>query len=116
MKNNIIALLEISEETYYNMFLDFGIAYCKHYTAGDNFGSEMLQRSEHYWKWWQNQYYTIDKSFIKKYSNAVNVSELLTTYKRMHDAKFLDIYPSDYIISTAFSGIVYGKKQKQKVC
>ena len=38
-------------------------------------------------------------------------------YIRLHEPKYLNIYPSDYVISATFGGIVYGKKQKkEEVC
>lgn len=113
MNNNIIQLLDISEETYTNMFIDFGTEYCNHYTAGDLFGAERLKSSKYFWAWWQNQYLTIDRAFIKKYSNTPHsCGFLLRKYEQMHSPKFLNIYPSDYVISTSFGGIVHGKREK----
>lgn len=121
MNKDILVLIQINEEQYNNMFLDFGMNYCEHYTAGDNAGSTSLKESAYFWKWWHNQYATIDKAFIKSYSNSnaknENVIEFLREkYKRMHNPIFMEIYPSDWVIQGALSGIVYGKKQKQEIC
>lgn len=117
MNKDILVLIQITEEQYNNMFLDFGMNYCEHYTAGDNDGSRKLKESAYFWKWWHNQYATIDNSFIKKYSNTAHSLDFLREkYKRMHDAKYMSIYPSDWVIQGALSGIVYGKKQKQEIC
>ncbi|MEN9448940.1 MAG: hypothetical protein RJA25_2230 [Bacteroidota bacterium] len=118
MRNNIIILIDITEEAYNNMFLDFGMAYCKHYAGDDTLGYECLVSNQHFWQWWKNQYATVDKSFIKKYSNTAHSNEFLQDkYIRLHEPKYLNIYPSDYVISATFGGIVYGKKQKkEEVC
>lgn len=118
MKNNIKTLLSISEEEYYNIFLDAGNAYCEHYTAGDVVGSQKLKDSQYFWTWWENQYKTIDSTFIKKYSNTAHSLDFLySKYVRIHQPQYMQIYPSDYVITTAFGGIVYGlKTKKTKVC
>lgn len=111
MKTKIIKMLHISEDRYNNLLLDNGIMYCEHYTTGDTVGCNNLKTSAHFWTWWTNQYRNLDNEFVKQYSNTdYTLDYLRSKYNRMHTPKYMQVYPSDYIIKSAFGGILKGKK------
>lgn len=111
MKNRVIQILQISEDQYNNQLLDNGMLYCEHYTVVDALGCNKLKTSAHFWTWWTNQYRNIDNEFIKQYSYTdYSLDYLRSKYNRMHHPKFMQVYPSDYVIKSAFGGILNGKK------
>jgi hypothetical protein len=106
-------ILQITENEYNNLFIDSGNAYCEHYADGNEMMYLGLSRSVYFWAWWGNQYATIDTAFVDKYSESGrDLAFLRGVYDRLHSPKFMEIYPSEYVLKGAFGGVLRGKKAK----
>lgn len=78
IKQQIIALLGITEQAYTAIVEQLGYNFAWHYTMHHAWSVEYLTKTAAYWKWWNNQQYLRDEMFLTEMEDYRNTgSEVL---------------------------------------
>lgn len=94
--NNILQLLQLSEEDYNVMFFDFAVQYVE--TILPHKSKEFLE-SPLYWNWYKIQFEATNNRFFHTANHRASVQELRSQWKSLHEPFTTIAQPSDYVIS-----------------
>ena len=76
IRDELLGILRISQETYYQWLFDSGLSYLARVFTGMDHLGKLMSRSEKFWKWWKNQYRILDEELINEFMEVNQVDEI----------------------------------------
>lgn len=117
LKKKVCALLGWTEMEYAEFMYNGGRIYLLHYTDGDTFFCDQIERSAIFWNWWKNHWQLRDEAFVNNdqigYLHRENLKLL---YLHTHDARILatEIRPDSCVLSNSYANMM-GELIKKEV-
>lgn len=91
-RQRIIALLGWTEETLNNFYIDQAREFLRLFYQEDSFPIEAFYICDIFWKWWKNEWFMRDSSFLY-HLNTVEGNRIENLYTYMHSAQYLNKKP-----------------------
>ena len=105
IREQVIALLLISEETFAGIVEQLGYDFAWHYTMHDDWSVKYLTFSKSYWNWWKSQWNLRDELFLlemEAYKNTGSENILMDMWLDHHSPKHVASYPDKFILQEAY--------------
>lgn len=98
-RERVVQLIGIDELDYSNHQVDTGISYLMKICDCTEVEAIEIGEQTLFWGWWSNQWYRLDRTFLKKYARSKFSQDWLSKrYKELHDPDFLDVFPHSVIM------------------
>lgn len=110
MNKQLLNLLQLTEQQYNEFLFDAACEYAEHYLGVEN--AKTFISNSAYWVWYTNAFEASNLRFLSKYMvGSYTLDFLQSKWYRIHDPKYMEVYPSPAVIRYA-GGILKGKKVK----